>query len=200
MIPPHQVAIVRSAETIRMPRFLVGRWNLTVGKVYEGLLWVGALQVDPGWIGSLPCPLYNLSNQEIRIEAGDRLFSIDFVRTTRFHPGENIRYPDTIPPTPINPGINFYDTHSLHSGPYEALDQLHGLSRFRDFGYWVIGLMFAVLGIMVAALAAIATRPVTMGDELLGFWPLTALAASAVALALSIASLVMTFRWVRRRT
>ena len=55
--------------------------------VYEGLLWVGALQVDPGWQGKLPCPIYNLASRTIVISHRQKLFSIDFVRTTAFMPG-----------------------------------------------------------------------------------------------------------------
>ena len=201
VIPPHQVAIVRSKEKMRIPRFLIGRWNLTVDRVYEGLLWTGALQVDPGWVGYLPCPLYNLSNQEIRIEAEARLFSIDFVRTTRFCPGVNRRYEKTIrQPTRVNPHLNWYDTHNLHSGPYEALDQLKGLNRFRDLGVAAIGLMFAILGIMVAALAVIATGPVTTADGPLEISPKFLLALSAAALGSSLLPwLIMFCWWLKRR-
>ena len=35
IIPPHQVAIVRTEETLNLPRFLIARWNLTVDMVYR---------------------------------------------------------------------------------------------------------------------------------------------------------------------
>ena len=201
VIPPHQVAIVRSEEIIRMPRFLIGRWNLTVDRVYEGLLWTGALQVDPGWVGYLPCPLYNLSDQEIRIKAGERAFSIDFVRTTRFRPGVNRGYTDTIrQPTRVNPPINSYDTHNLRSAPYEMLGQLEGLSRFRGLGVAAISLMFAVLGIMVAALAVIATGPVTAADGPLEINSMVPLVLSAAALGFSFLPwLIILSCWLKRR-
>ena len=41
VLPPHQVAVVKTYEFLRIPRFLIARWNLRVRMVYEGLLWVG---------------------------------------------------------------------------------------------------------------------------------------------------------------
>ena len=51
-----------------MPRFLIGRWNIRVTVAYKGLLWVGGPQVDPGWVGHLFCPIYNLSDQEVNFK------------------------------------------------------------------------------------------------------------------------------------
>ena len=173
VIKAHQVAIVRTHEVLNIPRFLVARWNLSTSMVYRGLLWVGALQVDPGWVGYLPCPLYNLSDAEVRIKLGARLFTMDFVRTTRFK-DTNIRYPHPPrnPPLQINPPLNSVDEHNLHSGPYEALSKLEEIAeeiqRFREYGYVGFALMFAVLGIMVAALAVVAVEPsVAPGGRLL---------------------------------
>lgn len=48
-IKPYQVAIIETLETINMPRFLIGRWNVRVKKAYQGLLWVGGAQGRSGF-------------------------------------------------------------------------------------------------------------------------------------------------------
>ena len=195
-IPPHQVAIVRSYETINLPRFLIARWNLKVDMVYRGLLWVGALQVDPGWIGYLPCPLYNLSDETVTINYRETLFTMDFVRTTKFAVGKNRSYPDKSPPPPINPSINFYDEHRLRSAPYEALRQLRELRYFRNFGYTAVSLIMLVLTFMVAALAVIAGAQnvdVKIPPNIAVFWCIMGVLAF-IALVSVILNLVVFFR------
>ncbi|MBZ5511929.1 MAG: hypothetical protein LAN70_12265 [Acidobacteriia bacterium] len=91
-IPPFEVAIIKTLETINMPRFLIGRWNIQVPRAYEGLLWVGGPQVDPGYVGHLFCPIYNLSDQLVRLRYRDTIAVIDFVKTTEFHEGNSLAY------------------------------------------------------------------------------------------------------------
>ncbi len=80
-IPPHGIAIVSTHEWLNIPNFLIARWNLKVRMVYRGLVWVGSLQVDPGYQGFLFCPIYNLSNIEQTLVYRETLFTIDFVTT-----------------------------------------------------------------------------------------------------------------------
>ncbi len=82
VLEPHQVAVVCTRETLRIPRDLIARWSLRVTNIYEGLLWTGGPQVDPGWEGQLFCPIYNLAERTVILKYGDPLFTIDFVRTT----------------------------------------------------------------------------------------------------------------------
>jgi deoxycytidine triphosphate deaminase len=81
-IEPYQVAIIQTLETLNLPAFLIGRWNIRVGLAYDGLLWVGGAQVDPGFRGRLSCPIYNLSTKAITLKYGQSLAMIDFVTTT----------------------------------------------------------------------------------------------------------------------
>ncbi len=83
-IPSFKVAIIKTREIANIPNFLIARWNLRVAWAYKGLLWVGAAQVDPGYTGHLFCPIYNLSNEEVKIQRGEDLAVIDFVKTTPF--------------------------------------------------------------------------------------------------------------------
>jgi deoxycytidine triphosphate deaminase len=92
-IPPFNVVVIKTNETINLPRFLIARWNVRVRWAYEGLLWVGAAQVDPGWVGHLFCPLYNLSNKEVVLRSGDPIALMDFVTTTEFKSGTSKVYP-----------------------------------------------------------------------------------------------------------
>lgn len=193
-IPPHQVAIVRTHEILNLPRFLIARWNLTVDKVYEGLLWVGALQVDPGWTSYLPCPLYNLSDHEVAIRFREKLFTIDFVRTTPF----NDKAEPYKMPFEEHPPLNFYSI-GLRSGPHESLNELREVkqevSTIRGQGYLLLTIVGAALAALISGLTVVAVRPsVEPGGSLLSFWPLTALVGAGVATVLSAISLVVSLK------
>lgn len=201
IIPAHQVAIVRTHETINLPRFLIARWNLKVDMVYRGLLWVGALQVDPGWVGYLPCPLYNLSDDTVTIKPRETLFTIDFVRTTRFDKAVNRSYPGKLPLPPLNPPIQFYDDYRLRSGPYESLRELGWLSEFRTLAVALFAVMFTALAAIVAALGVIVIDPIAQDNgELLGKWALTSLVIGALAFVFSLFSIILQLysKWSRQ--
>jgi deoxycytidine triphosphate deaminase len=111
-ILPFEVAIIKTHETINMPRFLIGRWNIQVSRAYKGLIWVGGPQVDAGYVGHLFCPIYNLSDQEVSLVKGQPISVIDFVPTTRFHEGQSKSYP--FPPDRIL--FEEYEPDKLVSG------------------------------------------------------------------------------------
>ena len=166
VIRPHQVAIVQTYERLNIPRFLIGRWNLRVDMVYRGLLWVGALQVDPGWRGYLPCPLYNMSDKEVELQFKEPVFTIDFVRTTRFT-GKSKPYQMKFAP---NPPISKFDTHRLRSGPYDVLAKVDTMARdvadLKKHLDTFITFITAALAVVVAAIGVIAAAPREIAGQL----------------------------------
>lgn len=81
-VPPFEVVIMEILETVNMPAFLIGRWNIRVRWAYDGLIWVGGPQVDAGYRGKISCPIWNLSNRTIPLKCGEEIAIIDFVTTT----------------------------------------------------------------------------------------------------------------------
>jgi deoxycytidine triphosphate deaminase len=122
-IPPFQVAVIKTRETINMPKFLIARWNIRVQLAYKGLLWVGGPQVDAGYVGHLFCPVYNLSDKPVSLKYGDAIAVMDFVRTSAFHEGESLLYRD-VPPERIL--FEDYAPQELNSALYEIADKRLG--------------------------------------------------------------------------
>ncbi len=178
VLKPHQVAVVKTHEFLRIPRFLIARWNLRVRMVYEGLLWVGGPQVDPGWAGHLYCPIYNLAEREIYLEYKQPIFTMDFVRV----------YPTSDKPFHGRRGtIDQHDIHRLKSAPFEELTRLLNLEpRF----YGAFGLMFVILALIIAIVGVIVASPIfDKFGELENIWLPWMIALSAV----TGASLILNF-------
>ena len=190
VLAPHQVAVVKAYEIVNIPRFLVGRWNLRVKWVYEGLLWVGGPQVDPGWEGQLYCPIYNLAEREVVIPFKERVFTMDFTRTTPFHEEVTTYGYRTKAHRPARAkNLGDHDKNRIRSAPFEKLNELESLNEFKNFAFAMLAVGFAAVGAITAALAVVAIRPVAQfgeGAKLLSFWPLTAVTLSIIAFVLSI--------------
>ncbi len=157
-IEPFEVAIIQTLETIIMPPFLIGRWNIKVGKAYEGLLWVGGPQVDAGFQGYLCCPLYNLSDSRRSLRYGDQIAVIDFITTTP-PAADAMRYDNKGRPRRV---FSDYHPERLQSAlivhAKEKIDGFEGRIRgiqdkidtFATTTFTVIALLFAVLGLAVS--------------------------------------------------
>lgn len=171
-IPPHGIAIVRTLEWVNVPGFLIGRWNLKVKLVYKGLIWVGSLQVDSGYQGFLFCPLYNLSNREQELVYKDPIFTIDFVRTTRFDESNGCELWHSKRPTYE---LGELDYQRLTSAPAEQFESMRSdmdkmrqemrnelekskthVNQFQSRIDSFQAITFIVLGIIVAALSFVS--------------------------------------------
>ena len=157
-IPPFNVAVIKTSETINLPRFLIARWNIRVRWAYEGLLWVGGPQVDPGWVGHLFCPLYNLSDKTVVLRFGDAIALMDFVTTTPFNPQKSKKY--ARPPKRVL--LQEYRAVELSSALYTLAEtklkgyeaQVTGIQGRVDtfilITFTVIAVLFAAVTIFVA--------------------------------------------------
>jgi deoxycytidine triphosphate deaminase len=95
-IPPNSIAFVSMAERLMLPHYVVGRFDLSIKLIYQGLLLGTGPQVDPGFHGRLSCPLHNISDKEIHINLGEPFAKIDFQKTTGFASGSRASLESTI--------------------------------------------------------------------------------------------------------
>lgn len=154
VIPPFEVAVIKTRERVCLPRFMIARWNIKVSQAYNGLLWVGGPQVDPGYKGFLFCPLYNLSDQTVILSHGEAIALIDFTKTTDFNKGQSIAYRSR-PTRPIIEDFGIDDFKSaLHTKAAQKIDEFDGKVRaleqrfvtFTQISIAVFALMFGLLG------------------------------------------------------
>jgi deoxycytidine triphosphate deaminase len=163
IIPKHGISIVTTFEWLNIPTFLIARWNLRVHRVYDGLVWVGGPQVDPGYQGFLFCPIYNLSDRDQKLTYGRRLFTIDFSLTVPSDEKEKWE--------PREPRSTFtfwgLDSQKIESGPEKDFETIQkeisdyknkidgdidkhkkGIQKFQDWIFVAIAIIIAVLAII----------------------------------------------------
>ena len=84
VMEPNSIVYVSTLELLDLPYYIAARFNLRVTWVYKGILLGTGPQVEPGFRGSLSCPLFNLTNRPLTITLGQEFATIDFERTTNF--------------------------------------------------------------------------------------------------------------------
>jgi deoxycytidine triphosphate deaminase len=198
VIPPFEVAVLKTTEILCLPRYLIARWNIRVKHAYSGLLWVGGPQVDPGYVGHLFCPIYNLSDKSVTLHAGDPIAVIDFVKTTPYD--KDNKSPDlesyNFPPKRLI--LEDYGIDELRSALFtragaklaEFEDEIKSLgSRFITFTQ-ISFAIFALVIALVATSSKVGAENLSLGAAISG----------AGTLAISVAAiLVAIFSYVHWR-
>ncbi len=165
--PKFEVVVVEILETINMPDFLIGRWNIRTRWAYSGLIWVGGPQVNPGFRGTIMCPLWNLSNREISIPWGEAIAVMDFVYTTHLTARSNRQPPwndrsryvfdDYLTSPALKSGLVTDAVGKIKDLELETDKRLgEHQSRMDTF----TSITFAALGVLIAATAIVATKAV----------------------------------------
>lgn len=185
-IPPFEVVVIKTNERINLPRFIIARWNIQVKWAYEGLLWVGGPQVDPGWVGHLSCPIYNLSDKEVTLRLEESIAVMDFVKTTPFKKGKSLEYPRP----PKRAIFDDYNPEELKSALYtEARERINNIEdKVNRFGSRLdtsIGIIFTAIAILVAALAIFVSSSQGV-YETLPWWTYLCVVFCIIALVISI--------------
>lgn len=201
-IPPFEVAVIKTKEIIRLPRFMIARWNIRVKHAYAGLLWVGGPQVDPGYVGNLFCPIYNLSDKPVTLARDEPLALMDFVKTTPFDPEKSQEEPKVLKKYPFPPKrvvLQQYPIDDLRSALFtragrkleEFEDSIKALeTRFVTFTQ----ISFSIFALVIA-LVAISSR--AGADATL----ISASFLGPFTLGISIAAILMTlFSYLQWRT
>ena len=181
IIPPFEVAIISTKEIINLPRFIIARWNLRVRKVYEGLLWTGGPQVDPGWVGRLFCPIYNLSSEPVKLRLGEPIVLMDFVKTTPFQKGKTKEYHRP----PRRQKLEDYNWGLKSALVTEAKDRMDEVEKKANRAESMIGLIITAIAILFAALSIF----VTSGQQIkvtLPLWFYTSVVLSVLAIAIAL--------------
>lgn len=183
VLPPFEVAVIQTRETLRLPRYLIGRWNIRVKHAYSGLLWVGGPQVDPGYVGHLYCPIYNLSDKPVTLHIREPIAVIDFVKTTPFNEGKSKSY--VFPPKRVL--LEEYGIEELRSALFhkaglklvEFEEQIRSVeSRFLTF----IQISFGIFALIVTVVVISITKEAELSVSLFGAATM-AISAAAVLIA-----------------
>jgi hypothetical protein len=161
VINPFEVAIVQTFERLNLPHFIIARWNIRVRWAYQGLLWVGAAQVDAGYKGYLDCPLYNLSNKPVTLYRGQEIAVIDFVTTTP--PTDRSRCFQYKPINRARILFEDYEPDKLESALARlAKDKIEVFERRIDEVQNTVsnsvGVILTAIGVLVAALALFVSK------------------------------------------
>jgi dCTP deaminase len=82
-IPPGQLGLLISAETVRIPDDAIGFISIKAGAKLGGLINVSGFHVDPGFIGQLKFSVYNAGAEPIVLEEAQPLFLIWFSELDR---------------------------------------------------------------------------------------------------------------------
>jgi deoxycytidine triphosphate deaminase len=81
----NSIAFLQIAEELRLPAYIIVRFNLRVTNTYRGLLLGTGPIVDPGFEGQINIPIHNLTNNDYVFAHGEQLIEMEF---TKISPNE----------------------------------------------------------------------------------------------------------------
>ncbi len=152
-IESYDIAVVSTQEELKLPQYIIGRFNIRIGLIYRGILLVTGPQVDPGYEGKLYTVLYNFSRQPIQLHLDEHVTTIDFIKTTQFDASE---IPEDKRFKPTRRTFGDYLV-SLQSAPKaDLLDRIGVMEkRLEKFIYLQLSIMGGVILAVIAIVLAV---------------------------------------------
>lgn len=145
-IPAYSYAIVSAKEMANIPRFIVGKFDLSVSLFFQGVVLSNGPQVDPGYRGALFCMLYNGSDSPVGISRGHKFATIEFAMTMAVTEGYQSKYQDKKTISDFIPG------HAAVAQGGKILERLNALEKSLNDRYYIqLGILLALIGILFSA-------------------------------------------------
>jgi deoxycytidine triphosphate deaminase len=149
VVPANSFVFIRLLQELRMPFYLVGRFNLKIRYVYRGLLLGTGPHIDPGYIGRIYIPLHNFTNESVNIYIDDSFVSFEFARTAP------IRFPSNISnsvPATLEEFYRFY-ADSLRLIDLEKITERSNLEAYLEGSR-----PYSALGVLVQELLSMEAK------------------------------------------
>ena len=147
LIQPYDYAIVTSNEVACMPKDICGRFDLSVSLFCQGVILSNGPQVDPGFIGSLFCLLFNTSSSPVLLKRRQHYATLEFHKLIEPTYSYSGRYQaktllDYLPSNAARGAINELK---------KELDEVRRESRQLENRMWMIlSLILVLLAVLIA--------------------------------------------------
>lgn len=151
-IPPYSFVLVQAQEEARIPRFLVGTFDIRVSLFFSGVILSNGPQVDPGYHGGLFCMLHNASGSEVGINRHDHFATLQFQTLTTNSSGYTDQYQNK---KSFADFLAASDAKKPGGKIYEAVAAIAGelKSDFKDLR----NLQWGIMGVVTAVLLGVVT-------------------------------------------
>lgn len=150
-IPPYSFALVQAMETSRLPRFIVGTFDIRVRLFFSGVVLSNGPQVDPGYSGALFCMLHNASGTEVGINRGEHFATIQFQTTATNCIGYNSQHQNK------NGFTDFLDGSSARRPGGQIFEHVNSISQNLESNFKELKtLHWTIMGVAIAALGILA--------------------------------------------
>lgn len=147
LLEPFEFVFVTCQEKFNLPRDVAGRFDISVGLFFQGLILSNGPQVDPGFRGGLWCLLFNTSSDTVQLKRGQHYATIEFVKLIE----------PTMPyagPYQDKDQIGDYLPRKASQSPISHLKK--DIETLKKEKWWIkiLPLVFAIIALLVTILLA----------------------------------------------